>query len=253
MRSLLFWFLLILPSSGQSIERLEDAMTGYLGATYVAGRLDAGAERVWVQRDSLDCVTFVENVLARAFARDTTEVQSYLRALRYRDDDDVRYGNRLHYFSEWMVQNTSEGYLQSTHPAAALMTDRPQHYSFMSANVEAYAPMVRDTQLVQQIKRVESRLSGSTLSFIATADVVSAQSLFQTGDVIAFVTDIEGLDVVHTALIWRPEDKKNVGFMHASPGRGVVIESSLLDYLTNRSRVIGIMIARPDLPRLGSQ
>lgn len=253
MRYLLWGFLFILPSSGQSLGMLEEAMTGYLGATYVAGRLDEGVERVWVQRDSLDCVTFVENVLARAFARDTSEVERYLRVLRYRDDDDVRYSNRLHYFSDWMAQNTREGYLLSTHPAAAFMTDRTQLYSFMSANAVAYAPMARDSQLVQEIEDVESRLSGSTLSFIATADVASAQLVFQTGDVIAFVTDIEGLDVVHTALIWRPEDTKNVGFMHASPGRGVVIESSLLDYLTNRSRVIGIMIARPDLPRLGSQ
>jgi hypothetical protein len=64
------------------------------------------------------------------------------------------------------------------------------------------------------------------------------------GDIIALVTNIEGLDVTHTGLVY-DDGNGGKGLLHASTSGGVIVSPDLQRYVTNNRRQIGILVARP--------
>jgi hypothetical protein len=87
----------------------------FSGKPYVAGILDApGEESLICRLDGFDCVTFVETTLAmaRAVEQQDYSVQAFadgVRASRYRDAELDGYCSRVHYFTEWVVENEARG------------------------------------------------------------------------------------------------------------------------------------------------
>jgi len=68
----------------------------------------------------------------------------------------------------------------------------------------------------------------------------------QSGDVLAFATSIEGLDVTHAAFAYR--DKQNVlRVLHAPLSGGVVevTQRTLPEYVGAIRKATGILVARP--------
>ena len=86
----------------------------FLGTPYVASTLEIEPERVTVNTDGMDCTTFVDNVLA--LARTVMEGRSdwrdfiyNLEWMRYRQGRVNGWPSRLHYISDWIVDNVGRG------------------------------------------------------------------------------------------------------------------------------------------------
>ncbi|MFK7844189.1 MAG: N-acetylmuramoyl-L-alanine amidase-like domain-containing protein [Rhodothermales bacterium] len=242
----------IAKEKGWHQEELGQLMTQvgswFSGKPYAAGTLDAPAyEQLVIKLDGFDCVTFVESVLALSR---TIKDQSYdyetfiahMRAQRYRDGVLDGYCSRLHYFSEWILDNETRGNVRNiTHDVGGVKLDK--QLNFMSSHRGSYAPLIDDS-LYAGIIAVEEKLKTFQMYYIPQSDISTVYNQLAAGDIIALATDIGGLDVAHTGLVYKhPEG--GAGLLHASTARGVVVSPDLQAYVENNKRQIGIVIARP--------
>lgn len=222
----------------------------FMDAPYLEGTLDEGDEETLVIRfDGFDCVTYVETVLALARtindqAYDFETFADHMQAQRYRGGGDIGYCNRLHYFSEWIADNEVRGAVNDL-TADLGGEELGNVVGFMSANREAYPRFATNDSLLACVQDMERELAegGHTLHYVPQEDIPSIYDELQSGDIIGLATDIEGLDVAHTGLVY--EDEDNIGMLHASLDEGVVIEFDLQQYVTNIDHQVGIVVARP--------
>lgn len=228
----------------------------FLGAPYIAGLLDVDgtpAQDVLTSRlAAFDCVTFVETsvAIARAIAAGNATYAGFrdqLEHLRYRDGVRKGYASRLHYFSEWIADNDRRGLVQDLTPSLGGVLDG-RTIDFMSTHRKAYKKLA-DPQAFKQIEAVEAALKHQKRYMIPKDRVQAVLPLLETGDVVAITTNIQGLDVVHTGLIYREKDG-SVHLLHApEPGSAVQIsQKPLTEYLQGYKAHTGIMIARPLAP-----
>lgn len=240
---------------GETIARLG---VTFVGATYTPGTLEApGPEHLVINLHEFDCVTFVENMLAMArFIRHDgvaalknrpaaeKRYAGYLTELRYRGGRLDGYPSRLHYFSEWLQDNTRRGKL-------GLLTERlggvvrSEPISFMSTHPSSYRQM-GETAVFQAIRAMESRLNaGPPRWYIPEDRIAEVEKEIRSGDVIAATSTVPGLDVAHTGIaLWQDG---RLHLLHA-PLVGKFVEISdvpLADRIRNIKTQDGIMVARP--------
>lgn len=242
---------------GESMVRIG---LSFLGTDYVPGTLEvAGEEGVVVNLLQLDCVSFVENVLAIArFIRlaDQEILESepmtretykrLLREIRYRGGRVDGYPSRLHYFSEWIQDNGARGLVRDITQELGGEAD-PEAIDFMSRNPEAYRQLM-DPSNLRAIREVEFRLSGQIRHKIPQEDIPARAGGIQNGDIIAITSALPGLDVAHTGLAYWQDGELHL--LHA-PMVGDVVEVSRLPLAERIWRVEaqdGIQVARPLAP-----
>lgn len=94
------------------------------------------------------------------------------------------------------------------------------------------------------MRRTERRLSRSPFYVIGKERVSRIQDDIQPGDLIAFTTNQEGLDVAHVGLAVR--ERGRLRLLHASRREGAVVVSreTLSAYLRRRGNFTGILVAR---------
>lgn len=239
-------------------QRLDTLPTGaaiaalgrtFVGAPYTPGTLEAeGPERLIVNLRELDCVTFVESVLAMARILDagTPDFDSFkseLVRIRYRDGVLTGYPSRLHYFSEWIANNEQKGIVEDVTADLGGIVD-PEDISFMTRNAEAYRQLA-DTTVVAAIREMELELSGRDRHYIPQHAIDAIASGIQDGDIIAATSTLEGLDIAHTGFALWVDGQLHL--MHA-PLVGSVVEISerpLAERLQRIDAQDGIMVARP--------
>jgi hypothetical protein len=221
----------------------------FVGTPYAPGTLEVeGPERLVVNLRELDCVTYVESVLAlaRVIRAGTPDYGSYQRELariRYRGGTLDGYASRLHYFSEWISDNEAKGIVRDV-TAEIRGRPRPGRIGFMTARREAYRQL-GDPAVAAAIERIEARLSGVTRYYIPQESIAALESLIRDGDIIAATSTLEGLDVAHTGFAVRVAGR--VHLMHA-PLAGGVVEISrqpLAERIRGIATQDGIMVARP--------
>lgn len=230
----------------------------FLGKPYVANMLDAveetpeGVEPLVTRLDAFDCVTLVESSLAiaRAVSGGAPSFGTFereLERLRYRDGKRGGYATRLHYFSEWIADNERRGTVLDLTPSLGGEADR-RPLRFMTAHRTAYRKL-SDDQTFQAIKAAESELAASPRYMIPKERVAAVLPMLMSGDIVAVTTNIEGLDVVHTGLVYRKKDGA-VHLLHApEPGHPVTISTKpLVEYLQTFKVQTGVMVARPLAP-----
>ncbi len=221
----------------------------FLGTTYTPGTLDpAGPERLVIDLDDLDCVTYVENVLAisRLIQSGDTAFHAFQRELqriRYRGGEMEGYPSRLHYFSEWISDNEDLGLLRNITAELGGVRD-PEPIHFMSDNVEAYRQLEEEENL-RRIREMEERLSEAERYYIPEEEVAGVSGRIRDGDIIAATSTLDGLDVAHTGLAIHVDGRLHL--MHAPlVGEAVQIsEQPLADRLLGIESQDGIMVARP--------
>lgn len=232
----------------------------FVGTPYVPGTLERpGPETLVVNFRELDCVTFVETVLATArFLKepDAGEVldrrgdaearyEEILTRVRYRDGVLDGYPSRLHYFSDWIADGQAKGLVREITPSltGAVLDDAP--VDFMTAHPDAYRQLGASRDVLEAIGLTEHRLTRQGRWVLPEERIAAVAGDIRDGDVIAATSTVPGLDVAHTGLALWVDGALHL--MHA-PLVGDSVEISK-EPLARRVRRIsgqdGIMVARP--------
>ena len=232
-------------------EIIEEVGISFLGTEYVAGTLDENpeVEELVIKVTGLDCVTFVENalVMSRLIKEGKKSIEDYeneLEFIRYRDGENTGYTSRLHYFTDWIFSNEEKGVVKDiTYDIGGVPYIK--EINFMTNHTDAYKQLKGNDENILIMCGVEDEMNGREMFYIPKSDVDDFYNLLQTGDIIATTTNIGGLDVTHTGLIYK--ENGSTYFMHASSKENEVIISSeeLKGYLKKNKRHSGIIIARP--------
>jgi hypothetical protein len=239
-------------------ELVQAIATEFKGYGYTADLLDQREpEALNISLKQFDCVLFVEAMLGLAR---TVQDQDYaeatfvngMEAQRYRDGKLGNYCSRLHYFSEWILENQRQGRLQDLGEVlGGIPLDKS--LDFMSVNWRKYPRLVAQSGNRDCIQAMEQQLGQVNLRYVPTDRIHDAYPQLQPGDIVAIATSARGLDVTHTGLVYR-RGEGNVGLIHAAPSVGVIVSPDLQRYVERlggeamadgRSETIGILVARP--------
>lgn len=220
----------------------------FLGTPYRAGALERkGDERLAVNLRELDCVTFVENVVALAWhlksgRRSFEAFRGFLQKTRYRDGHVQGYPSRLHYFSDWIHDNQKKGIVRDV---TRELGGRPRKKAagFMTTHPDLY-PKLKRLSDFRAMRVIERSMSRRPLFFVPKDAVRPVEVRIRDGDIIAITTNIEGLDVQHVGLAARVN--RRIHLLHASSREGKVVLSpkTLCRYLRQGRTRSGIMVAR---------
>ena len=212
-----------------------------LGVPYVAGTLDGNEEeQLVVLVDSLDCTTFVETVLAFCIAdkrgeRDYEGFKKALTQIRYRDGILNGYTSRLHYFSDWILNNEQMGFVKECTSETACSQPKELWLDFMTTHVDSYLPMKKNPELVKEMASHEKNWQGTVVSYIPKEKLnLPPEGLkIKDGDVLALVTNIKGLDVVHVGFAFWKDNQLHL--LHASSSAKKVIEDPKTQYESSKN------------------
>lgn len=207
-----------------------------LGVPYVAGTLDGNEEeQLVVHVDQLDCTTFVETVLALCIAdkRDARSFDGFKKALsdvRYRDGVLDGYASRLHYFSDWIRNNEQMGFVKECTSETSCAQPQELWLNFMTTHVDSYQPMKKNPALVEVMAAQEKHWQGTIVSYIPKEklNLPPEELKIKDGDILAMVTNIKGLDIVHVGFAFWKDN--HLHLLHASSSAKKVIEDPKTQY-----------------------
>jgi hypothetical protein len=222
----------------------------FLGAPYEAGTLEGeGAEELIVNLRAFDCVTFIESVvilatLLRSGKSGPDDFTAGLERIRYRGGHLKGYPSRLHYFTDWLLDNGRKGIIRDiTRELRGLPFEKSLH---ALTDRREEIPALRDSAAFRRMRVVEAACSRRTRYVIPKDDLNRAAKGIADGDIIAITTDEEGLDVVHTGIAVRLRGRLHL--LHASSAAGKVLlsDGTLSRYLRSRRTRTGIIVGRAD-------
>lgn len=233
-------------------ERIVHSGSFFLGTPYVGGTLDTrpGAEECTVVFDGLDCVTFVELSfgLAQVLGREHRGVtrgalRTEIERMRYRGGRRDGYVSRLHYTTDWLADNASRGVIQlplDKHPDRSAWA---RVIDYMSTHPEAYPALKGQTDLRAAIRVVEREMGSRKLSWVERSRVGTLESSLRSGDMVAFATDVPGLDCSHVGLVAREGGGARI--LHASSAKAqVVLDAPIAEYVGRSAHCTGVFVAR---------
>ena len=256
------------PLFGDLLARIGER---FVGTPYQPHTLElAGPERLVINLEALDCVTFVENVLVLARLawqampggaevrgagmtassgsldnprRFQAAYRDELTRIRYRDGALNGYASRLHYFSEWISDNEVSGLVDAISRDLGGVADRSP-IDFMSTHPDAYRQLA-DPDVLAEVARMEARLGEAERYYIPAQAIGASSGGIQDGDIIAATSTVSGLDIAHTGIaLWQ---NGTLRLLHAPlVGSHVEIsEESLTERIARIGGQDGIMVARP--------
>ena len=248
--------LLILCLLCTTPKHILEVAQSYLGIPYVGGALEAeGEERLIIDERGLDCTTFVELSVAHWLAQqsDSLTFEQQVQALRYRGGTVNGYLSRLHYFTDWVAENTRRGIwheLTTLHEGSIWKTDTLA-LSFMSEHPQSYPYLKAHAWAADSIRAIEKKYAHYPIHYIGKEhlNLTPRELSIRDGDILALVTTIDGLDVTHLGFaVWKGDV---LHLMHASMTHGKVVidERPLYDYLKTRKSCPGVRVVRLNLER----
>ena len=238
------------PLDGTSFGDLIGVIAlSFRGSPYVAHSLELpGPEKLVVNLRGFDCLTFVESSLSLArcvrLARGSFgDYRKELQEMRYRDGAIDGYPSRLHYFTDWVVDNEAKGIVRDVTSSLGGV-EREGGIYFMSRHRGSY-PQLEDNAFFEAIRGKERQLSSGTRHYVPQDRVETVLERIRTGDIIGLTSTIAGLDIAHTGFAYRSEGQ--VRLLHASSsGRAVELtEGSLADYVSAQQKQDGLIVVRP--------
>ncbi len=232
----------------------------FVGTPYQPHTLEIpGDERLVMNFEALDCVTYVENVLAMSRFLRTAPLEilnepdvyrslyeSMLARIRYRDGEIDGYPSRLHYFSEWIADGERKALVTDMGSELGGVPDA-ERIDFMSTHPDAYAQLA-EAESLARVAETETRLNQMPRIYIPEDEIAAAASGIRDGDVIAATSTVEGLDIAHTGIALWIDGRLHL--MHAPlVGEEVQISERTLDRrIQEIGSQDGIMVARPVEP-----
>ncbi len=221
-----------------------------IGHPYVAHTLEADKELLTINIDQLDCTTFVETLYALT---STTLDNRYswrdyaqkLENLRYRGGTITDYASRLHYISDWIVDNTARGNIKEVTGDIPGSKYTIKTIDFMSNHRDKYPALADSTQFAK-VKNTEIGYRLHRFPYVKKEWLKSKETVaaFKSGDIIGIVTKIDGLDVSHLGIIIK--ENGVLYFIDASSiGKKVQREDeTFFEYMRRNRSSLGIRVIR---------
>lgn len=202
-------------------ERIDHISGELLNRDYVEGSLGGGPnspEEFRVSLNSFDCVTFIETVLALACSQSIEAFIDTIRLIRY-EGGEISWSRRNHYMVDWTRQNGNLGFVRDL----------------------SLGPLASEkTCTLSLIPGLPEKVT--TFAYFPTQHCTAVAELFQTGDVLLFVSIKETLDVFHTGFLVK---RGGVWFLrHATRAAGSVIDQELTEFI-NQNTMAGFVLLRP--------
>ncbi len=184
----------------------------------------------------LDCMTYVEHVLAMAASTKPAYQDEFLCRLI-----DIIYNaggqplmnhHRNHFTSHWGDVNERKGYLTNVarnHPQAV---KRELYLNRVGENRTFY---VEDRFMIAEKPQL--------MWYFPRAAVLEKKAPLLSGDVVALVTDKEGLDVTHMGFFIEKKGKRYL--RHASLKLNRIVDQDFEQYLRDNKHVGSLMVFRP--------
>jgi len=237
-----------LKYSQQSGHSIIHTARFFMDTPYVGGTLEGGdKEQLVVNLRELDCVTFVENVMAlylmlQSERHTFDNFYRILQQIRYRNGIIDGYLSRLHYFSDWLDNSRQKGII-SLPPITGCRNFTPA-VSFMSTHCDNYQALKAHPDWCKQMTVIEKDINKLKLCYIPKEQVKIYEKTIQTGDIIAITTHIQGLDVAHTGFAIVQNGK--LYLLHASyeAKKVIISDETLHNYLARRKNHSGVMAGR---------
>ena len=256
----------LLPLRNESMPVLiMKAAEAMLETPYVGGTLEQTPEMLTVSLAGTDCILLVEACVCMALTarQEDHGFEAFcdnLRQFRYRKGQADGYAGRIHYTSEWIQQAESRDLAREMSRSISGIPLN-QDFSYMSVHADSYPALAGNPQLIDRIATVEKELSERKYYYIPKAQLEKNLEKIQHGDMICFVSNIEGLDISHVAFAYEtyicehdccpdgrgcPNGKRRLGFLHASSKAKKVVmdEMTLTGYVNTSASCKGIRIVR---------
>jgi len=221
----------------------------FMGAPYVAKTLEKGKEEsLVINLREFDCTTFIENCLAiaRVLKKKEHTFSSFadeVEKIRYRKGELNGYISRLHYFTEWIADNSKSGIVTDI-TAEIGGKEYPVSLGFMSTHPQYYPQLKADSALIPKIAEIEEQVSNLIFYYIPKDELNSFTSKIKDGDIAAITTNVKGLGISHVGFLVVKENK--VRFLHASSdAKEVIITKETFSEYLNGTKNTGTMIIRP--------
>jgi len=243
-------------------EAPDDTATNYmiyfaeklLGIPYVAHTLEVGEkESLVVNLRQLDCTTYVESCTALTICKkngwnDFGHYITTLKNLRYHNGEINGYPSRLHYFTEWIKQNSSRGLVEEIQgPNPPFTAVQTIDCYFMTQNPKYYKQLKDDLSLIKNIRENEEGINGEKYRYIPK-NLIGNNELMRKavndGDIIAIITSKKGLDTSHLGIaLWHDD---GLHLMNASQIRKKTVDEPkrFVDYLKEHPTQTGIRVIR---------
>lgn len=226
----------------------------FIGRPYVAHTLEVSdPEQLVVNTRQLDCTTLVETVTALTLCayRNLYTWRDYLNALmqmRYRGGLLDGYTSRLHYFTDWIDDNSRKEIVSEIQASAPPFTAiQTIDVNYMSRHPEAYKALKAHPEMVAVVAAQEDSLRGHTYRYIPKVEIKDTKALRNTvrdGDIIAITCSKPGLDIAHLGFaVWHQD---GLHLLNASQLHKRVIEEPMTmgQYLAKHPSHTGIRIVR---------
>ncbi len=221
----------------------------FLGTPYVVASLENGMEeKMVINLRELDCTTFAENCLAiaRVVKSGKTDFASFvaeLERIRYRDGIRNKYPSRLHYFSEWISNNSQKGIIDETPNQSGVKSDKTINY--MSTHPSSYPVLKEHPEIIPEIALQEAGLTKKGFMYFPKNNLPNLYSHLSHGDIIALTSSIDGVDVNHVGIILKKGSEFYLLHAPLSGKKVLVSDGPIADFLKPESKNNGIIIARP--------
>jgi hypothetical protein len=229
-------------------ERVHAVAASFLGTPYIGSTLEINeVEQLVVNLQGLDCWTFVECSVAIALVAEANRgdfdfFKEKLQSLRYREGKIDGYGSRIHYFSDWMMQQENNQILK-------IVTDDlggisyPKMTEYISNHPNSY-PKMSDEKTKNDLKNAEKRLHERKWTYIPKSKVSKMESKIQEGDIVAMTSSEPDLDITHQGFAVKKNGR--IYILHASSDhhKVMITQRPLFDYLARNKGQSGIMVAR---------
>lgn len=225
-------------------QRIAQVSEKALGTPYFLGPLGEGPGAPYdakplIDLKRVDCVTFCEQTLALALAKNSGEALQILQKIRYKQGK-IAMEYRNHYFmadwvpnNRWLVKD-----ITATLPGAQPLTRTISHRTLF-AN--------------QGFKDIHVQEPDRTLTVHYIPDTALDKVLPQlkSGDIGVFIQDMPGIFASHTGFMIQNAQGKMVFRNATSIGPKQVTDlpwPELVAYLKQSKRVIGMAFVRPETP-----
>ena len=221
-----------------------------LGTPYVAHTLEGDEEMLTINIHELDCLTFIESLyaLSRATLNKRVSWRDYadnIENVRYRGGKMGDYSSRIHYISEWIIDNHVRGNLVEITPDLPHADYMVKDIDYMTKHTGNYRQLKNDSAMVEKIRRFELRNHRFPYVKRSWLNDKGLKAALRSGDFVTLVTNIQGLDVSHNGIIIMDENGDPHLLDASMSGGKVMLKSKPLFKFLERSKTnIGIRVFR---------